>query len=53
MSNERQETIEDIVADIRRQNPEVFLTSPWCYQPQLNKMRLYADRIEAAAKRER
>ena len=49
MSDE-QETISDIVAEIRRENPEVFLASPWCYQPMPNKMRSYADRIEAAAK---
>lgn len=51
MSN--QETISDIVAEIRRENPEVFLASPWCYQLMPNKMRSYSDRIEAAAKRER
>lgn len=53
MSNERQETISDIVEEIRRQNPETFLASPWCYQPLQNKMRQYADRIEAAYNRER
>lgn len=53
MNTKNQETIADIVAEIRRQNPETFLASPWCYQPLPNKMRSYADRIEAAAKRER
>ena len=48
--SKKQETISDIVAEIRRENPEVFLASPWCYQPMPNKMRSYADRIEAAAK---
>ena len=53
MSNERQETIADILVEIRRQNPETFLVSPWCYRPLQNKMRSYADRIEAAYNRER
>ena len=53
MNNSKQETIADIVAEIRRNNPETFLASPWCYQPQSNKMRSYADRIEAAYNRER
>ena len=53
MSNERQETISDIVAEIRRLNPEKFLSTPWYCEPLPNRMRSYADRIEAAAKRER
>ena len=48
-----QETIADIVAEIRRQNPEKFLSSPWYCAPLPDRMRSYADRIEAAAKRER
>ena len=52
MSDEK-ETIEDIVAEIRRQNPEKFLVSPWYCEPLPDRMRSYADRIEAAAKRER
>lgn len=53
MSNERQETIADIVAEIRRQNPEKFLVSPWYCEPLPDRMRSYADRIEAAYNRER
>ena len=52
MSDEK-ETIEDIVAEMRRLNPEKFLSTPWYCEPLPNKMRSYADRIEAAAKRER
>lgn len=48
-----QENIDDIVAEMRRQNPEKFLSTPWYCEPLPNKMRSYADRIEAAAKRER
>ena len=53
MSNERQETISDIVAEMRRLNPEKFLSTPWYCEPLPSRMRSYADRIEAAAKRER
>lgn len=53
MNNLKQETIADIVAEIRRLNPETFMVSPWCYQLQPNKMRSYADRIETAYNRER
>ena len=49
MSDE-QETISDIVAEMRRMNPEKFLSTPWYCEPLPNKMRSYADRIEAAAK---
>ena len=49
MSDEK-ETIEDIVAEMRRLNPEKFLSTPWYCEPLPNKMRSYADRIEAAAK---
>lgn len=52
MSNEK-ETIADIVAEIRRLNPEKFLSTPWYCEQLPNKMRSYADRIEAAVKRER
>ena len=48
MSKE-QETIADIVAEIRRLNPEKFLSTPWYCEQLPNKMRSYADRIEAAA----
>ena len=51
--SDKQETISDIVAEMRRQNPEKFLSTPWYCEPLPNKMRSYADRIEAAAKRER
>ena len=51
MSNEEHETIEDIVAEIRMLNPETFLVSKWCCEPLPNRMRSYADRIEAAYKR--
>ena len=52
MSDEK-ETIEDIVAEMRRLNPEKFLSTPWYCEPLPNRMRSYADRIEEAAKRER
>lgn len=51
MSNERHETVADIVAEIRRLNPKTFLVSKWCCVPLPNRMRSYADRIEAAYKR--
>lgn len=51
MSNEKHETIEDILAEIRMLNPETFLVSKWCCEPLPNRMRSYADRIEAAYKR--
>ena len=53
MNNSKQETISDIVAEIRRLNPEKFLSTPWYCEPLPNRMRSYADRVEAAAKRER
>ena len=53
MNNSKQETISDIVAEMRRLNPEKFLSTPWYCEPLPNRMRSYADRIEAAAKRER
>ena len=55
MSEERQEqeTVADIVAEIRMLNPEKFLVSKWCCEPLPNRMRSYADRIEAALKREK
>ena len=53
MSDERQETVEDVVAEIRRLNPKTFLVSKWCCEPLPNRMRSYADRIEAANRRER
>lgn len=48
--SKKQETISDIVAEMRRPNPEKFLSTPWYCEPLPNKMRSYADRIEAAAK---
>ena len=51
--SKKQETISDIVAEMRRLNPEKFLSTPWYCEPLPNKMRSYADRIEEAAKRER
>ena len=53
MNNSKQETISDIVAEMRRLNPEKFLSTPWYCEPLPNRMRSYADRIEEAAKRER
>ena len=49
MSNE-QETIEDIVAEIRN---ESHAGDASCLEWVSAKMRTYADRIEAAARRER
>ena len=51
--SKKQETISDIVAEMRRLNPEKFLSTPWYCEPLPNRMRSYADRIEEAAKRER
>ena len=51
--SKKQETISDIVAEMRRLNPEKFLSTPWYCEQLPNKMRSYADRIEEAAKRER
>lgn len=48
--SKKQETISDIVAEMRRLNPEKFLSTPWYCEPLPNKMRSYADRIEAAVK---
>ena len=48
--SKKQETISDIVAEMRRLNPERFLSTPWYCEPLPNRMRSYADRIEAAAK---
>ena len=42
-----QENIDDIVAEIRRLNPEKFLSTPWYCEAIPNKMRSYADLIEA------
>ena len=53
MNNSKQETISDIVAEMRRLNPEKFLSTPWYCEPLPNRMRSYADRSEEAAKRER
>ena len=50
MSNEKYETIEDIVAEIRMLNPERFLVSKWCCEPLPNRMRSYAERINEAYK---
>ena len=51
MSNERQETITDIVADIRAQNQGLPEDS-YALSPQVCDLLSLADRIEAAAKRE-
>ena len=48
--SKKQETISDIVAEMRRLNPEKLLSTPWYCEPLPNRMRSYADRIEAAAK---
>lgn len=52
MREERPETVADIVAEIRMLNPETFLVSKWGCEPLPNRMRSYADRIEAAMARE-
>lgn len=44
------ETVADIVAEIRRLNPETFLVSKQFRAPMPNKMRSYADRFEEAHK---
>ena len=51
MSNERQETIEDIVADIRAQNQGLPEDS-YALSPLVCDLLSLADRIEAANKRE-
>ena len=51
MSNARQETIEDIVADIRAQNQGLPEDS-YALSPQVCDLLSLADRIEAAEKRE-
>ena len=51
MSNEKQETIEDIVADIRAQNQGLPEDS-YALSPQVCDLLSLADRIEAAEKRE-
>ena len=50
MSDARQETLADIVAEIMRTNPETFLFSKWCCEPLPNRMRSYAERINEAYK---
>ena len=52
MSNANQETIEDIVADIRAQNQGLPEDS-YALSPLVCDLLSFADRIEAAAKRER
>ena len=52
MSNENQETIADIVADIRAQNQGLPEDS-YALSPLVCDLLSFADRIEAAAKRER
>ena len=52
MREERPETVADIVAEIRSLNPEKFLVSKWGCEPLPNRMRSYADRIEAAMEQE-
>ena len=52
MSDEKHETVADIVTEIRSLNPETFLVSKWCCAPLPNRMRSYADRIEEASNRE-
>ena len=51
MSNLKHETIADIVDEMRRLNPDTFLVSKWFCEPLPNRMRSYADRIEAAHRR--
>ena len=51
MSNEKQETIADIVADIRAQNQGLPEDS-YALSPLVCDLLGFADRIEAAAKRE-
>ena len=50
MSDEKHETVADIVAEIMRTNPETFLFSKWCCYPLPNRMRSYAERINEAYK---
>ena len=52
MSNENQKTIEDIVADIRAQN-QGLPEDGYALSPLVCDLLSFADRIEAAAKRER
>ena len=52
MSNEKQETIEDIVADIRAQN-QGLPEDCYALSPLVCDLLSFADRIEAAANRER
>ena len=52
MSDERQETISDIVADIRAQN-QGLPEGSYALSPLVCDLLSIADRIEAAAKRER
>ena len=52
MSNEKQETIVDIVADIRAQN-QGLPEDGYALSPLVCDLLSFADRIEAAAKRER
>lgn len=49
--SEKNETIPDIVAEIRRLNPEKYRCSPYSFEIEPDEMRSYADRIEAAYKR--
>ncbi len=50
MGDGKQEAVADIVAEIRRLNPETFLVSKQFRAPMPNKMRSYADRFEEAHK---
>ena len=52
MSDERQETVEDVVADIRAQN-QGLPEDGYALSPLVCDLLSIADRIEAAAKRER
>ena len=52
MSNENQETIADIVADIRAQN-QGLPEDGYAFSPLVCDLLSFANRIEAAAKRER
>ena len=52
MSNERQETVDDIVADIRSEN-QGLPEDGYALSPLVCDLLSIADRIEAAAKRER
>ena len=53
MSMGRNETVADIVAEMRQLSHETFLVTPWFCEPIPTKIRSYADRIETAQKHEK